>query len=187
MKQRTFKKWLAAVLLALTVLVSGCSSSLNEEASSLGTLGTFSAQTLDGAPFTNEDLGKYDLMVLNFWTTTCGPCISEMPDLAEFEQALPDNVRFATVCLDAQGNEDAVKTILNEAGYEGLTLTGGDGDYASVCGKVQATPTTVLVLPDGTFVGDIVLGTQEDFSGTMLKAINQALSDAGKAEITLDA
>lgn len=100
-------------------------------------------------------------MVLNFWTTTCGPCISEMPDLAEFEQALPDNVRFATICLDAQGNEDAVRTILNEAGYEGLTLTSGDGDYASVCGKVQATPTTVLVLPDGTFVGDIVLGTQE--------------------------
>ena len=174
------------MLLALTVLVSGCSSSLNEEASSLGTLGTFSAQTLDGAPFTNEDLGKYDLMVLNFWTTTCGPCISEMPDLAEFEQALPNNVRFATICLDAQGNEDAVRTILNEAGYEGLTLTSGDGDYASVCGKVQATPTTVFVNSEGKIVGDPIIGAQEDFSGTMLEAMNAILTDEGKAAIELD-
>lgn len=186
MKGKTHKKWLAALLLVLTLVFSGCSSMMNEEASTLGSLGTFSAQTLDGETFTNEDLGKYDLMVLNFWTTTCGPCIEEMPDLAKFEQSLPDNVRFATVCLDAQGNEEAVKTILDEAGYKGLTLTSGDDDYASVCGKVQATPTTVIVMPDGTFVGNIVLGTQEDFSGTMLKAINKALSDAGKAEIALD-
>ena len=35
-----------------------------------------------------------DVTVINFWALSCGPCIVEMPDLAEFAGALPDNVQL---------------------------------------------------------------------------------------------
>ena len=57
---------------------------------------TFTAQTMDGGTFTSEDLAAADITVINIWQTTCPPCISEMPELARLEKALPDNVRFVT-------------------------------------------------------------------------------------------
>lgn len=182
------KKLLALALMALVVIGTwaGCKGSpYNEPASALGTLAKFSAQGLDGESFTEKDLAAKDLTVINFWTTQCGPCVEEMSDLAKFEQALPNNVRFLTVCLDGKESADEVQKLLAKAGYEGLTLTTGDGDFKAICDKVQATPTTVLVGPDGQFVGTVILGSKEDYSGTVLKAINKALADAGKSEIAL--
>ena len=91
---------------------------MDMKASSLGKLTTFSAETLDGKMFTQDDIAAKDLTVLNFWTTQCGPCIEEMPDLAKFEKSLPDNVTFATVCLLSDGQEEEIRDILKKAGKE---------------------------------------------------------------------
>ena len=48
-----------------------------------------------------------------------------MPEIADFEKALPDNVAMLTVCLDGYGNEDSVKEVLENAGFEGVTLITG--------------------------------------------------------------
>ena len=60
----------------------------------LGTLASFTAGTLDGGTFTQDDIMAKDVTVINFWAQSCGPCIVEMPDLAEFAGALPDNVQL---------------------------------------------------------------------------------------------
>lgn len=126
------------------------------------------------------------MTIINFWSLMCGPCIDEMPDLAAFSKALPDNVQMVTVCLDGTGDEAYVESILIEAGYEGVTLLSGDGDFQGVCDHIQYTPTTVIVDAEGNLVGDAVIGSQEDFSGTFLTAVNAALKASGKAEITLE-
>ena len=107
---------------------------------------SFTAATLDGGSFSQEDIAAKDVTVINFWSLMCGPCVEEMPDLAAFAKVLPDNVQVVTVCLDGTGDEESAKGILSEAGYEGVTLLSGDGDFKGLCDNIQYTPTTVLVL-----------------------------------------
>lgn len=47
-------------------------------ASELGSLKSFTAGTLDGGVFTQEDIAAKEVTVVNFWAMTCGPCIVEI-------------------------------------------------------------------------------------------------------------
>lgn len=153
--------------------------------SSLGTLASFEAGTLDGGVFTQDDIAAKDVTVLNFWALSCGPCIAEMPDLAEFAGALPDNVQLVTVCLDGAGSEETAKSVLKEAGFEGVTLITGSGDLLELSRNLIYTPTTVFVDSEG-LVADAIVGGQEDLSGTFLAAVNNVLKAGGKAEISFE-
>jgi len=181
MKKQKLLSLLLAILLTAPFL-SACSG--NED----GTLNfsSSSADTLDGGTFTQEDIAAKDVTAINFWGTFCGPCIGEMPDLAAFEKALPDNVQLITICLDAQGNEDTAKALLAQAGFEGVTLISGDNKFNNICRPVTAVPITVFVDSKGKQVGDKILGAQPDLSEQYLKAINEALAKDGKAEISLE-
>lgn len=148
-----------------------------------GILQSFTANTLDGGTYTQEDFSGADVTIINFWATFCGPCLAEMPDIAAFEKDLPDNVQMITVCLDGVGNTDGVKRILDDAGYEGTTLLDGDGDFESVCGEILYIPTTILVDQNGAMLGDAIIGGQQDLEETYKAAINDALLSMGKAEI----
>ena len=151
-----------------------------------GGLQSFSATALDGSSFTQDDIAAKDITMINFWSLTCRPCIAEMPDLAAFAKALPDNVQLITVCLDGILDEEITKIILDEAGYEGITLIAGDGDFQTVCANIQYTPTTILVDAEGNLVGNAIIGGQEDLSSAFLTAINAALKASGKAETHLE-
>lgn len=166
---------------------SGDVSASEGTASQLGSLKSFTAQTLTGESFTHEDLAAKDITVINVWALTCRPCIAELPDLAAFAKALPDNVQMITVCLDGSGNEEITQSILEQAGFEGATLISGDGDLAALCGNLIYTPTTLLADSGGNLVGNPIVGMQEDLSASYLAAVNAALTAEGKAEISLEA
>ena len=151
----------------------------------LGTLASFTAGTLDGGTFTQDDIMAKDVTVINFWALTCGPCIVEMPSLAAFGKALPENVQLITVCLDGAGNEESAQSVLQDAGFEGVTLISGDGDLLDLSGNLMYTPTTVFVDAEGNLVGDAVIGVQKDMEAVFLAAVNQVLAAGGKDEISL--
>ena len=199
--KRTLSLLLAAVL--ALALLTGCggkqaSDSSTEDqtvpnepagkegAAALGSLASFSAGTLAGGTFTQEDIAAKDVTVLNFWALTCPPCIAEMPDIADFEKALPDNVAMLTVCLDGYGNEDSVKEVLENAGFEGVTLITGDGELMDLANNLMYTPTTVLADSQGALVGEAIIGGQADLSAAYLEAVNQALEAGGKDAISLE-
>ena len=145
-------KKLWVLLIALGVLVSACTAcggtkdttqnnqqtvepqapeepEQNEErVTDFPDLHSFKALTADGAVYGPEDLAQADLTVINMWATFCGPCIGEMPELAALEKDLPENVRLITFCLDAETEQDAMESILNDAGFTGVTLVSGSGD-----------------------------------------------------------
>lgn len=199
--KRTLSLLLAAVL--ALALLTGCGGKQSsdsspedqtvpnepagkEGAAALGSLASFSAGTLDGGTFTQEDIAAKDVTVLNFWALTCPPCIAEMPEIADFEKALPDNVAMLTVCLDGYGNEDSVKEVLENAGFEGVTLITGDGDLLNLANNLMYTPTTVLADSQGALVGEAIIGGQADLSAAYLEAVNQALEAGGKDAISLE-
>ena len=180
------KKALALLLAAVLTagIPAGCASSASS--GSERRLGSFQAVTLDGGTFTQADIAGKDVTIINFWGTFCAPCIAEMPALAAFPKALPDNVQLITVCIDAAGGVQTAQDLLDQAGYEGVTLVGGDGDFQEVLGEIQAVPTTIFVDAKGNQVGSEILGRQADLAGTFLAAVNEALKAGGKAEISLE-
>ena len=193
---------LIGIALTFGICITGCSSekgdsqptdqqrtqeeqtdSASEGQEQRSILTSFEAEALDGSAYTQDDLAQKDVTVMNFWSTMCGPCIEEMPDIATFAKTLPENVEMLTVCLDGSDNMEMVKQILEEAGYEGRTLVSGTGDFQSVCEAIQYTPTTVVVDQKGNMIGDVLIGGQEDLEKTYTEMVNSALESMGKAGI----
>lgn len=159
---------------------------LQESENTFTDLNEFQAAALDGSAFTQEDFAERDVTAINFWALSCGPCIAEMPDLAELEKALPDNVQLITVCLDGSGNEELVEYVLDKSGFEGITLLSGDGDLLTLSGELRYTPTTVFADSEGNMVGDVIIGGRENLAESYLQSINSILTDMGKAEISVE-
>lgn len=200
MKKRKLSALLLGAALVCSLCVNGCgnqkaaSQSVLEPTgvtespeSGFGNLNQFTADTLDQGTFSQEDLAGKDVTVINFWSTLCGPCVSELPDIAAFAKMLPDNVQVITACLDGKGaEEEEVKEILEKAGFEGVTLLGGEGDYKMLSEAVQYTPTTVFVDKDGNMIGNPLIGGQENLAQSYGDAVNSILKSQGKAEIEID-
>ena len=171
----------------LALLVAGCGGQQEKEAqlskAQKGFLKSFEAKALNGDSFTQDDLAESDVTIFNFWALTCGPCIEEMPALAAYGRSLPEHVRLITVCLDGAGDVEGTKSVLQEAGYEGTTLVGGDGDFEKLCRAIMYTPTTLLVDRDGNILGDAIVGGQRNLEKTYTDAVNQALRSMGKDAI----
>ncbi len=166
------------VFLLISLLISGCSARES---------GSFTADTLDGGTFSQKDIEAKDLTLINFWGTYCAPCIAEMPDLAAFEKALPENVQLITICVDGEKNEANARELLQWAEYEGITLVSGNDSFKALLKEVQGVPTTIFLDSTGGQVCDpIVGGGFQDFEGVFLKAVNKALKASGKAEISLE-
>lgn len=142
---------------------------------------TFTAKTLDGGTFTQTDIAAKDVTVINFWSLLCGYCIDELPDIAKYAATLPDNVQIITVCLglDGKAEIEAAKSTLQDAGFTGITLMEGDGDFSTVCDEAQYTPTTIFVDKDGNTVGDAITTAME--ADQMVEAYTQHINDTLKA------
>lgn len=175
-----------ALALALILLCAG-SFALAEPGDALPGLNHFTATTLDGESYTEADLAGADLTVVNIWSVTCGPCIQEMPELAAFGQALPENVQLIGVCYDAYLDEDGVKDFLAQLGFEGATLTGGDGDFIALMNQVMYTPTTLFLDAEGNPAAQPLIGSPENVQETYLALVNDALTALGKPVIALEA
>ncbi|WP_299707104.1 TlpA disulfide reductase family protein [uncultured Pontibacter sp.] len=83
-------------------------------------LPTFSLKALDGTIVDNKMLeGK--VVMINFWSTTCGPCIMEMPDLNRLKELHPD-VLFLAI---APENDAKINSLLAKHPFDFLILPDG--------------------------------------------------------------
>ncbi|MFV0316953.1 MAG: TlpA family protein disulfide reductase [Microthrixaceae bacterium] len=84
--------------------------------------------------------------VINFWSSTCGPCLAEMPDLESVNQELDGQVRFLGIDVT-----DTVEAGRNMVQQTGVTYDNGRDPQAEVMGLYGgiALPRTVLVDSDG--------------------------------------
>ena len=145
---------------------------------------TYSCMTLDGGDFSSEEFAKYDLTVINVWGTYCGPCIREMPDLAAFARGLPDNVNFITACIDAFQARSAAERIVGEANLTSPVLISFEGGVLDLVNSSQYIPSTFFVDSNGQPVGDPIVGGTNDVQGVFTAAVNQRLTELGKAPIS---
>ena len=122
----------------------------------------------------NVAAGK--VTVLNFWFTTCGPCLHELPYFYQVAKDYADSVSVVAVHIE-QRNVDVTGFIQNASGHpewnDGTMLIGWD--TAASCQKlfrIQACPVTVVINADGVitdyFVGSLM---QEELIAAVEKAL----------------
>ncbi len=113
-------------------------------------------QTLDGDTFSlEEQRGKW--VVVNFFQTTCIPCIEEHPELVRFSEtheAIGDAVVVSLAFSDTEAN---VREFFAEYGGTWPVLAADTGRYAIGYG-VAAVPETFIVSPQGVVVAKFIGG-----------------------------
>ncbi|CAB4860262.1 unannotated protein [freshwater metagenome] len=117
--------------------------------------------TLDGQPF-DLQRRKGSWVVLNFFNSTCVPCVQEHGELAKFAQEqsqLGDGAEFYTVVWD--DNRGAVEKFFADNGGSWPVLTDDDASI-SVAFGVAKVPETWVIDPYGVVVYRLISGTTDD-------------------------
>lgn len=104
--------------------------------------------TFDGEVVQLSSLQGSPLLV-NFFASTCVPCIKEMPALEEVHQAVGDQITFLGLAM-----QDRPEDALDLVDRTGVTYRTGQDKDASVITALGGTvlPTTVLLDADGQIV-----------------------------------
>jgi peroxiredoxin len=107
--------------------------------------------TLQGETFRTADL-RGQVVLVNFWATTCTTCIKEMPALVETHQKFATRgYRTIAVAMDYDPPAQ-VKAYVERTGLPFTIALDARGDVARAFEGVRLTPTTYLIDKRGQIV-----------------------------------
>lgn len=118
--------------------------------------------TEDGEELSSDDVAG-DVVVVNFWYASCGPCIVEAPDLeAVWQEYEGEGVSFVGVNTYDQADTARAFAAENGVTYPSIIdVNSGDVKLAFAdATPIQATPTTLVLDRDGR-VAALVIGQLE--------------------------
>ena len=145
----------------------------------------FEGKDLDGNPVKNDDLFSGNAVtVVNFWFTTCNPCVGELAELDALNKELAKKgcalIGVNTFTLD--GDEAAISEAKDVLAKKGVTYQNvyfaSDGEAGKFTTNIFAYPTTYVVDRSGNIVGEPIVGaiTEKKQAETLQKLIDQALA-----------
>jgi len=145
----------------------------------------FEGKDLDGNTVkSNELFSANAVTVVNFWFTTCNPCVGELSELDALNKELAEKggslIGVNTFTLD--GDETAISEAKDVLAKKGATYQNVYFDSDSEAGKfatsIFAYPTTYVVDRSGNIVGEPIVGaiTEKKQAETLQKLIDQALA-----------
>ena len=145
----------------------------------------FEGKDLDGNPVKSDELFSGNAVtVVNFWFTTCNPCVGELAELDALNKELAEKggalIGVNTFTLD--GDEAAISEAKDVLAKKGATYQNvyfaSDGEAGKFTANIFAYPTTYVVDRNGNIVGDPIVGaiTEEKQAETLQKLIDQALA-----------
>ena len=125
----------------------------------------FEGKDLDGNTVKSKELFSGNAVtVVNFWFTTCNPCVGELAELDALNKELAEKggalIGVNTFTLD--GDEAAIseaKDVLAKKGaaYQNVYFD-SDGEAGKFTGNIFAYPTTYVVDRSGNIVGEPIVG-----------------------------
>ena len=150
---------------------------------------TFEGKDLDGNTVKSDELFSANAVtVVNFWFTTCNPCVGELSELDALNKELAEKggalIGVNTFTLD--GDEAAISEAKDVLAKKGATYQNvyfnSDGEAGKFTENIFAYPTTYVVDRNGNIVGEPIVGaiTEKNQAETLQAQIDKALAaDAG--------
>jgi thiol-disulfide isomerase/thioredoxin len=135
MKMRLFP--LAFVLL-IAIAWSGCTTLPVTS----GAAPDFTLESLDGDAVTLSDL-KGQVVVIDFWTTWCGPCVEALDHLQQIHEQYADQ-GVVVLAIDIEETREEIAPFVADRGYTMTVLLDGDSRVSERYG-VQGIPHTLVV------------------------------------------
>ena len=164
---------------------AGSDTSTPPDDGSMQKFPAFEGKDLDGNTVKSDELFSANAVtVVNFWFTTCNPCVGELSELDALNKELANKggalIGINSFTLD--GDEKAIaeaKEVLAKKGatYQNIYF-GSGGDAGKFVENVFAYPTTYVVDRSGNIVGEPIVGaiTEKKQAETLQKLIDQALA-----------
>ncbi len=149
----------------------------------------FEGKDLDGNTVKSDELFSANAVtVVNFWFTTCNPCVGELSDLDALNKELAEKggslIGVNTFTLD--GDEAAISEAKDVLAKKGATYQNvyfnSDGEAGKFTTNIFAYPTTYVVDRNGNIVGEPIVGaiTEKNQAEALQAQIDKALAaDAG--------
>ena len=145
----------------------------------------FEGKDLDGNTVKSDELFSANAVtVVNFWFTTCNPCVGELAELDTLNKELTEKggalIGVNTFTLD--GDEAAISEAKNVLAKKGATYQNvyfaSDGEAGKFTTNIFAYPTTYVVDRSGNIVGDPIVGaiTEKKQAEALQAQIDKALS-----------
>ena len=145
----------------------------------------FEGKDLDGNTVKSSELfSKNAVTVVNFWFTTCNPCVGELAELDALNKELTEKggalIGVNTFTLD--GDEAAISEAKNVLAKKGATYQNvyfaSDGEAGKFTTNIFAYPTTYVVDRNGNIVGDPIVGaiTEKKQAEALQAQIDKALA-----------
>ncbi|MDR1540309.1 MAG: TlpA family protein disulfide reductase [Clostridiales bacterium] len=180
MKKRTVFIILGGIALLITVVaviltrVYPLSVSPNYNPATVGqasaTINDFSAVDLSGNEITNDIFSDSTLTMINVWTTSCSPCLKEMPDLTALDKELEDKGFNVIGIVDdiiaadtgevSQAALELTLRICEQTGVEYTTLIPDASLKNGILNGLAGYPTTFFIDKDGNIIGKRYFGAQ---------------------------
>ena len=149
----------------------------------------FEGKDLDGNTVKSDELFSANAVtVVNFWFTTCNPCVGELSELDALNKELAEKggslIGVNTFTLD--GDEAAISEAKDVLAKKGATYQNvyfnSDGEAGKFTTNIFAYPTTYVVDRNGNIVGEPIVGaiTEKNQAEALQAQIDKALAaDAG--------
>ena len=164
---------------------AGSDTSTPPDDGSMQKLPAFEGKDLDGNPVKSDELFSANAVtVVNFWFTTCNPCVGELAELDALNKELAEKggslIGVNTFTLD--GDEAAISEAKDVLAKKGATYQNvyfdSDGEAGKFTTNIFAYPTTYVVDRSGNIVGEPIVGaiTEKKQAETLQKLIEQALA-----------
>ena len=145
----------------------------------------FEGKDLDGNAVKSDELFSGNAVtVVNFWFTTCNPCVGELAELDALNKELTEKggalIGVNTFTLD--GDKAAISEAKDVLAKKGATYQNvyfaSDGEAGKFTTNIFAYPTTYVVDRNGNIVGEPITGavTEKKQAETLQKLIDQALA-----------
>ena len=145
----------------------------------------FEGKDLDGNTVKSSELfAKNAVTVVNFWFTTCNPCVGELAELDTLNKELTEKggalIGVNTFTLD--GDEAAISEAKDVLAKKGATYQNvyfaSDGEAGKFTTNIFAYPTTYVVDRNGNIVGDPIVGaiTEKKQAEALQAQIDKALA-----------
>ena len=164
---------------------AGSDTSTPPDDGSMQKFPAFEGKDLDGNPVKSDELFSANAVtVVNFWFTTCNPCVGELSELDALNKELAKKggalIGVNTFTLD--GDEAAISEAKDVLAKKGATYQNvyfaSDGEAGKFTTNIFAYPTTYVVDRNGNIVGEPIVGaiTEKKQAETLQKLIDQALA-----------